>query len=56
MDVKLDKKFEVPEFQFYMGDLANAVNYAENFPADDPFDISCKWSGNRSQVDLRSFA
>ena len=36
-NVKLDKKWEVPAFQFYMGDLANTVAYAGNFAADDPF-------------------
>lgn len=42
-DVKLDKKWEVPSFQLYMGDLANAVSYAANFPADDPFTVECTW-------------
>ena len=52
-DVTLDKKWEVPSFQFYMGDLANAVNYAANFPADDNFSVECKW--DKGNVTLSAY-
>jgi hypothetical protein len=37
----LDKKYEVPYFQFFIGDLGNFVEYANKLPAHDPFTISC---------------
>lgn len=44
---KLDKKWEAPAFQFYMGDLANSIEYASRFAADDPFAVECKWDGKK---------
>lgn len=35
----LDKKYEVPYFQFFMGDMGNFVEYANKLPAHDPIDI-----------------
>lgn len=40
-DAMLDKKYEVPFFQFFMGDLGNFVEYADRLPAHDSFDITC---------------
>ena len=47
-DQTLDKKFEVPYFQFFMGDLGNFVDYANYLPAHDPFTINCAFPANRS--------
>lgn len=38
-----------------MGDLANSVPHASNFPADDPFEVSCKWVRNNSNVLLTAY-
>ena len=38
-----------------MGDLANLVPYAANFPADDPFTIECNWDGHPGSVGLSAF-
>lgn len=46
-DQVLDKKFEVPTFQFFMGDMGNFVEYANKLPAHDPFTISCTFSKER---------
>lgn len=35
-DIKLDKSWESNAFQFYIGDIANAVPYARKFQADLP--------------------
>lgn len=40
-DVSLDKSWEVPVFQLYMGDLSNAVPFATNFPSLTPILIFC---------------
>lgn len=37
-----------------MGDLASAVSYAANFPADDPFTVECNWDSN-GKVDLSAY-
>ena len=55
MDVTLDKKWQVPSFQLYMGDLANSVPFASYYPADDPFTVSCKWVRNNSNVVLSAY-
>jgi hypothetical protein len=38
-----------------MGDLANAVPYANKYAADEPFDVSCKWSRNKN-VTFQAYA
>jgi hypothetical protein len=43
----LDKKYEVPYFQFFMGDLGNSVSYADRLPAHDPFTVSCNFVTDR---------
>lgn len=40
----LDKRYEVTNFQFFIGDLGNFVDYANKLPAHDPFTISCALS------------
>lgn len=56
-DVKLGKQWEVPSFQFYMGDLSNAVSFAEKVPADDPFEVECKWMRtSKDNVKLVAYA
>lgn len=44
----LDKKYEVPYFQFFMGDLGNFVDYANKLPAHDPINISCAYAADRA--------
>lgn len=46
--IQLDKKNEVPYFQFFMGDLGNFVDYANKLPARDPFTISCQFAQDRA--------
>jgi hypothetical protein len=46
-DVSLDKSWEVPTFQFYMGDLGNSVIYANYAPSGDSFKVSCKCNQSR---------
>lgn len=36
LNVKLDKKWEVPAFQLYAGDLANSVPFLDKFNAELP--------------------
>lgn len=33
-----------------MGDLANVVEEARNYPADDPFYATCHWDGNETNT------
>lgn len=40
-NVVLDKSWEVPVFQLYMGDLSNALPFATNFPSLAPITITC---------------
>lgn len=52
----LDKKYEVPFFQFFMGDMGNFVEYANKLPAHDPLSISCTFSNERaSDLKVRKF-
>lgn len=46
-DVTVDKSWEVPGFQFFMGDLGNSVAYANYAPSADPFVVNCKCDRNR---------
>lgn len=48
-DQVLDKKYEVPYFQFFMGDLGNFIDYANTLPAHDPFTVSCSFSKERAE-------
>jgi len=45
---ELNKQYEVPYFQFFMGDLGNFVDYANKLPAHDPFTISCEFAQDRA--------
>lgn len=47
-NMQLDKRNEVPYFQFFMGDLGNFVDYANKLPAHDPFTISCQFAQDRA--------
>jgi hypothetical protein len=49
-DVTLDRTWEVPGFQLFMGDLGNAVPYASYAPAGDRFNISCNYDKERADV------
>ena len=40
-NVTLDKSWESDSFQFFMGDLANAVPYANNNNATQPISAKC---------------
>jgi hypothetical protein len=46
-DVTPDRTWEVPSFQFFMGDLGNSVYYANNAPAGDRFNVSCNFDTTR---------
>ena len=48
----INKQWEVPTFQMYMGDLANVVEEAKNYPPDDPFYATCSWDGNETNTKL----
>lgn len=48
-DQVLDKRYEVPFFQFFIGDLGNFVEYANKLPAHDPIAISCAFSKDRAK-------
>lgn len=55
-DQVLDKRYEVPFFQFFMGDMGNFVEYANKLPAHDPFTISCAFSKEReSELKIMRF-
>lgn len=47
-DVTLDRTWDVPGFQLFMGDLGNAVPYATYAPAGDRFNISCNYDKTRA--------
>lgn len=47
-DQALDKNYEVPFFQFFIGDLGNFIDYANKLPAHDPITISCAFSKDRA--------
>ena len=47
-DVTLDRTWEVPGFQLFMGDLGNAVPYATYAPAGDRFNVSCNYDKTRA--------
>ena len=47
-DQVLDKRYEVPMFQFFMGDMGNFIDYANKLPAHDPFTVSCTFSNERA--------
>ena len=42
--------WEIPEFQFYMGDLGNYMNKAKDLIPNKPFEVSCVW--NNSLYDI----
>jgi hypothetical protein len=48
VNANLDKKYEVPYFQFFMGDLGNFVEYANKLPAHDPINITCAYATDRT--------
>jgi hypothetical protein len=52
-DRVLDKSWDVPGFQFYMGDLGNFVEYANNAPSSDPFTATCKFNQSRMEKELK---
>jgi hypothetical protein len=54
LSTKLDRSFEVQEFQFYMGDLGNFVDEANNYPANETFNVSCYWDNNKEGVLFRA--
>lgn len=47
-DVNLDRTWDVPGFQLYMGDLGNSVPYANYAPASDRFNVSCNYDASRA--------
>jgi hypothetical protein len=47
-DVTLDRTWEVPGFQFFMGDLGNSVPYANYAPAGDRFNVTCNFDTSRT--------
>lgn len=53
LNVKLDKKWEVTAFQFYAGDLANSIPFLNQFNAELPIEITCKWTANSNETRLR---
>lgn len=50
--MNIDKKWQVPAFQFYMGDLSNVFSAAYDYKPDDPFDLDCKWDQNASNINM----
>ena len=46
-DRTIDSSWDVPGFQFYMGDLGNFVPYANNAYAMDRFGVQCKFNRTR---------
>jgi hypothetical protein len=47
-DRRLDRTYEVSQFQFYIGDLASFVDYANTLPAIDRFEVICTFIASRS--------
>ena len=45
---KIDRLWEVPSFQFYMGDLSNVIPEASRYLPDSPFFGSCEWDSANS--------
>lgn len=52
-NVTLDKGWQVPAFQFFMGDLSGAIPAAEKYAPDDAFTAQCGWEG---ELKLSAFA
>lgn len=52
-DVNVDSTWEVPNFQFYMGDLGNSVKHANYLPANDRFEINCSCVRDRLEKELK---
>lgn len=52
-NVELDKSWEVPVFQLYMGDLSNALPFANSFPSLTPITITC--SSNPTNATILPF-
>jgi hypothetical protein len=44
-DATLNYAWDVPYFQFYMGDLTS-IPEAANYPAHQPITVDCKWNRN----------
>ena len=49
-NVVLDKSWEVPVFQLYMGDLSNALPFANNFDSLTPITITCSSNPNNASI------
>lgn len=52
-DVTVDKSWDAPGFQFYMGDLGNSVPYANYAPANDPFIATCVFNKSRMEKSFK---
>ncbi len=52
-DVTLDRTWETPGFQLFMGDLGNSVPYANYAPAGDRFNVSCSFDATRAESELK---
>lgn len=52
-DITLDRSWEVPGFQFYMGDLGNFVPSANFLPSNDNFIVRCNYNASRAAKSLK---
>ena len=52
-DITLDRNWEVPGFQFYMGDLGNFIPYANFLPSIDTFTVRCNYNASRAAKSLK---
>lgn len=52
-NLTLDRSWEVPGFQFYMGDLGNFVPSANFLPSNDNFTVRCNYNESRAAKSLK---
>ena len=56
LNVTIDRMWDVPNFQFYMGDLANVVPEAANsYQANDVVSVYCHWNGNEDELMFQKY-
>lgn len=54
-DVTIDNQWQVPAFQFYMGDLTASIPESKSYPSEDPLIVTCKFDNSKNST-LSSFS
>lgn len=55
LNATVDRMWDSPHFQFYMGDLANVVPGAKTYQASDSIYASCHWDGNEDAMKFEKY-